>query len=88
MIKLNGLQPVWDKTIIDKSKTTADFEIGTPVKKETVFKADLPWELGMAHYANVIEDAGKYRMYYISHMKRDSKKSHRRAYENSFGLHV
>ena len=75
MIKLNGLQPVWDKTIIDEERTTADFEIGTPVKKECVFKADLPWELGMAHYANVIEDQGKYKMYYISHMKRDKKKS-------------
>ena len=75
MIKLNGLQPVWDKSIIDESKTTADFEIGTPVKKERVFEANLPWELGMAHYANVIEDQGKYKMYYISHMKRDKKKS-------------
>lgn len=68
MLKLKGLQPVWDKTIIDEAKTTADFTVGTPVKKETVFVADKPWERGMAHYVNVIFDKEKYRMYYISHM--------------------
>ncbi len=73
MITIKGLQPVWDRQIIDEEKTTADFCVGTPVKKETVFVADKPWELGMAHYANVIEDQGKYRMYYLAHAKRDQK---------------
>ena len=73
MFKVHGLQPVWDMAIVDKEKTTAEFCVAEPVKKETVFVADKPWELGMAHYANVLEDNGKYRMYYISHAKRDKK---------------
>jgi hypothetical protein len=73
MLNIKGLQPIWNKAIIDGEKTTAQFQIAEPVKKETVFVADKPWELGMAHYANVIEDNGKYRMYYLSHAKRDKK---------------
>ncbi len=73
MLIVKGLQPVWDKCIIDETKTTADFQVGTPVKKETVFVADKPWEERMAHYANVIEDEGKYRMYYLSHAKKNQK---------------
>ncbi len=73
MLKIKGLQPIWNKAIVDGGKTTAQFQIAEPVKKETVFVADQPWELGMAHYANVVQDGGKYRMYYISHTKRDRK---------------
>lgn len=66
-LKLKGLQPVWDKTIIDEVRTTADLSVCEPAKKETVFVADKPWEAGMAHYANVIRVDGKYRMYYLTH---------------------
>jgi len=67
-LKLKGLQPVWDKTIIDESKTTANFDVGTPVKKGLAFIPDKPWEARSAHYSNVIKDNGKYRMYYLTHI--------------------
>jgi len=44
MLRASGLQPVWDLSIIDREKTTANFEVGTPVKKERVFTPDKPWE--------------------------------------------
>ncbi len=73
MLKINGLQPVWDMAIVDRDRTTAEFCVAEPVKKETVFVADKPWEERMAHYANVIEVDGKYRMYYLTHMKKNKK---------------
>ena len=64
-LNLKGLQPVWDKTIIDERCTTADFCVCEPKKRGTVFIADKPWEAGMAHYSNVVRVDGKYRMYYL-----------------------
>ena len=69
MPRVSGLQPVWDLSIIDREKTTANFEVGTPVKKERVFTPDKPWEERSAHYGNVIKDGDTYRMYYLSHLK-------------------
>ena len=68
MLEVKGLQPIWDKTIIDLKNTTADFTVGIPIKREKIFTADQAWEKGMVHYGNVIFDAGKYKMYYITHM--------------------
>ena len=76
MLQLKGLQPVWDMSIIDKDQTTAEFTVGTPVKKETVFVADKPWEAGFNHYANVICDNGKYRMYYLTHGVNEEKQEY------------
>lgn len=76
MLQVKGLQPVWDRSIVDEANTTADFTVGTPVKRETVMVADLPWEKGLMHYVNVIFDNGKYRMYYISHLERAQKKEY------------
>ena len=67
IVKVKGLQPVWDRRIIDEEKTTAEFTVGTPVKREIVFVPDAPWETNMAHYHNVVKDGDTYKMYYISH---------------------
>lgn len=83
MISLKGLQPVFDKSIIDEAKTTADFTVGTPFKKEVVFTADKPWELDMAHYNNVVFDGEKYRMYYITHSEKTEKNEFTEAAEGT-----
>ncbi len=72
-LKPDYVQPVWDRTIINEAKTTADFTIGTPVKRETVFRADAPWEKGMSHYFSVVHNGEKYQMYYISHRGKIAK---------------
>ncbi len=66
MLKVKGLQPVWEKSIIDEENTTADFVVCTPVRRETVFTADAPWEEGRAHYFNVVFDGEKYHGYYLT----------------------
>ena len=73
VLKLDGIQPLFDKSIIDEENTTAEYTVGNPVKKETVFVADKPWEKGMAHYCNVIKDGDKYKMYYITHFATNNK---------------
>lgn len=67
MLQIKGLQPVWDKTIVDEKNTTARFEVGKPYRREIVLQADKPWEHGGAHYPNVVFDGEKYRMYYLTH---------------------
>lgn len=71
MQQVKGLQPVWEQSIIDKERTTADLTVETPVKRETVFVPDKPWEMGTAHYLNVIYDSGIYKMYYLTHPERE-----------------
>lgn len=83
MLKLCGLEPVWDKAIVDEEKTTADFTVGTPVKKEAVLIADKPWEQGMAHYNNVVFDGEKYRLYYVCHPEWVKKNEHTEATEGT-----
>ena len=66
MIRIKGLQPVWEKSVIDEEKTTAVFTVGTPVKREVVFSADGPCEYGRAHYLSILHDGEKYRGYYVT----------------------
>ncbi len=66
MITLKGLQPVWEQSIIDKSKTTAELIPGTPIKREVVFEPTEEWEGIAFRYPNVVYDNGKYRMYYLA----------------------
>ena len=67
MFHLDGLQPVWDNSIINEDVTTADFHMGEPIRREMVFSPDRPWE-GNLHYANVLKDGDIYRMYYLTHV--------------------
>ena len=73
MIKLNGVQPVWEKSIIDFENTTANLDIETPIKRELVFECDKPWEGEMHRYISVIKDEDKYKMYYLAHFQHDEK---------------
>ncbi|MBQ8295629.1 MAG: hypothetical protein IJX87_04250 [Clostridia bacterium] len=65
--QLDGLQPLWDKTIVDESATSADFCVGEPIKRESVFVADSPWEAGKMNYTHVFKDGDVYKMYYLAH---------------------
>ena len=71
--------PIWDNEIVDFDNTTASFSVATPQKKECVFVADKEWEGGVVNDPNVIEDDGKYKMYYLAHYhpyKVESKNGH------------
>ncbi len=70
MIKLDGLQPVWDRHVIDRDRTTARFTVGEPIRREAVFSPDSEWEIDLA-YANVLRDGDIYRMYYLTHITSD-----------------
>lgn len=69
ILKLDGLQPVWEKSIIDEQLTTADFCVGVPTKKEVVMTADAPWEAGGINYSHVFKDGDTYKMYYLCHYR-------------------
>ena len=73
MIELKGLQPVWEQSIIDKQKTTAELIPGNPINKGVVFQTTEEWEGNAFRYPNVIYEDGKYRMYYLSHVQWDEK---------------
>jgi hypothetical protein len=72
MFKLDGLQPIWDNTVIDTDKTTADYNIGEPILREMCFSPDKPWEIDF-HYSNVLKDGDVYRMYYLTHINYEDK---------------
>lgn len=76
MLEVKGIQPVWEPSVFDSEKTTAEFWVETPVKRETVFSADAPWEMGMGHYHNVIYDNGIYKMYYLAHPEKAQKQEY------------
>lgn len=70
MTKLEGLHPVWDKSIIDEHLTTADLNVGEPIRREICFRADAPWEHEL-DYMNVVKDGDIYRGYYLTHLHSD-----------------
>lgn len=68
LFKIDGIQPIWDKNIINEDKTTAFFMACKPKKiVGDVLKADMPWEDEIC-YANVVKDVDIYRMYYLTHV--------------------
>lgn len=50
--------------LIDEDKTTAEYRIHQPVRRETVIVHDKPWEGSVSCYHVIILDGDKYRMYY------------------------
>jgi len=67
-MRIDGWQPIWDKSIINEQKTTADFTVIEGKKEnEIVLKADQKWEDEIA-YSNIIKDGNKYRLYYLTHV--------------------
>ena len=73
MIRLKGVQPVWEKSIIDFDRTTANLDIEAPVRREVVFECDKPWEGDAHRYITVIKDEDKYKLYYLAHFQHDEK---------------
>ena len=68
MLHLDGIQPVFDKSIINTDVTTAELEVGTPILREVCFTPDEPWEKDL-EYMNVIKDGDIYRGYYLTHFR-------------------
>lgn len=66
MLKIKGLQPVWEKSVIDEEKTTAEYTVGEPIRREVVFTPTESWEAGKGHYLNVVYDGNKYYGYYLT----------------------
>jgi hypothetical protein len=66
-MKLSGILPLWDRSIVDRDTTTAKIIVGEPVRRETVFVADREWEYDL-DYVNVLKDGDIYRMYFLTHL--------------------
>ncbi len=59
------LQPVWNDAIIDTEKTTAELTLHAPIRQETVFCTDRPWE-NAADGFHIVPYDGGYRLYYAA----------------------
>ena len=60
----NRIECFFTGRLIDEDKTTADYRIHQPVRRETVITHDKPWEGSVSCYHVIIPDGDKYRMYY------------------------
>ncbi|MBQ4047024.1 MAG: hypothetical protein IJC93_01470 [Clostridia bacterium] len=60
------LEPLWDDTILDPAKTTAELRRFSPVKREKVMEFGEPWEGDGCDYFNFLCDNGLWRMYYLA----------------------
>ena len=59
-------EPFWDDYLLDMQQTTAEFKNFSPMKRESVFTCDMPWEGDGSDYFNFFNDNGLYRMYYLA----------------------
>lgn len=50
--------------LVDEEKTTAEYRMHNPVRRETVMVHDEPWEGSISCYHVIIKDGDIYRMYY------------------------
>ncbi len=65
-INIGGRREVfWDDYMVDTARTTAEFRLHKPVKKEMVMELNMPWEGDGCDYFNIMNDDGLYRMYYL-----------------------
>lgn len=55
----------FDDYLIDTEKTTAEFRIHTPVRREVVMTLDAPWEGDGSTCQHLVRDEDGYKMYYI-----------------------
>lgn len=66
MINISGKRECFfDDTMIDNARTTAEFLLHHPTRKNTVMVHDAPWEGDACGYHNFFMDDGIYRMYYL-----------------------
>lgn len=79
MIKIssNNRECFFDDYLIDTKKTTAEFRIHRPIRRDIALIHDAPWEGDGCDYHNIIYDNGIYRMYYLGwQMISSDKKEH------------
>ena len=55
----------FDEYLINTEKTTADFRLHSPVRRETLITFDKPWEGSASTGECMVYDGEKYRLYYI-----------------------
>lgn len=55
----------FDEYLIDTERTTAEFRLHEPVRRECVLVHDAPWEGDGCDYHNIVKDGDLYRMYYL-----------------------
>ena len=61
----NKRECFFDDTLINQERTTAEFLLHHPIRKESVLLHDAPWEGDSCDYHNFFYDDGIYRMYYL-----------------------
>ena len=59
----NRLELFLDNWLIDSSDNI-DLKLHEPVRKETIFTFDAPWEGSQSGYITILKDKDEYRMYY------------------------
>lgn len=47
-----------------ETMSNATLKLHTPTRREVVFKFDAPWEGGLSAYVTIMQDQGRFRMYY------------------------
>ena len=55
----------FDDYLIDTAKTTAEFRLHEPVRRECVMVHNAPWEGDGCDFHNIVKDGNLYRMYYL-----------------------
>ena len=61
----NRRECFFDDYLIDKEKTSADFRVHQPVRRDVVMSHTMPWEGNCTDYHNMFYDNGIWRMYYV-----------------------
>ena len=65
-------QFVWNSSIIDTAKTTAELTQHSPDRQEIVFTADKEWEGTTADSFNIVKADGRYLLYYSTYDNKDA----------------
>jgi len=61
----NRRECFFDDYLINTDKTTAEFRLHEPVRRECVLLHDAPWEGDGSDFHNIVKEDGFYRMYYL-----------------------
>lgn len=56
----------FDDYLIDSAKTTAEFRLHEPTRREIAINHDASWEGNGCNYHNILHDNGIYKMYYLA----------------------
>ena len=61
----NRRECFFDDHLIDTTRTTAEFRVHQPIRREVVLEHTAPWEGNGSDYHNTFFDDGIWRMYYL-----------------------